>query len=169
MAKIEDATLKAMTAFLEDANKLVQDERVSDAYGRVIASMKLGYQNMADNEEKRAWLNYVLSDQSYRIGFYLWRHGLMTKELEDQLRSFELPENAIETARSFGMKDDEEDAELSKQHLAIQERRNDISVFQSILAGDDLETAKRKQEEFEKRQAQTLGQLNNRPQAPAMQ
>lgn len=169
MTKIEDAMLQAMTDFLRKGNELVKDERVHEAYSKVVTSMHNGYENMADNEEKRAWLNYVLTDQCYRLGYYLWRHSLMTEALEKELRSYMLPEDAIEIARGYGQSDYEADAELSKKHMEIEKRRNGVQIFQAILAGDDLETAKKKMEEYEARRAQALAQLEKQPQAPAMQ
>lgn len=169
MAKIEDAMLQAMTDFIRKGIEPIKDERVSDAYTKVHESMKAGYQAMADNEEKRAWLNYVLSDQCYRLGFYLWRHGLMTEALEKELRLFMLPEDAVEIARQQGDADRAADAELAKQHMEIEKRRKGIEIFQAVLAGDDLETAKKKMEEYEARQAQAMQQLATQQQAPAMQ
>lgn len=167
--KIEDAQLKAMINFIKESAKLPEDERVRTAYEKVAASAELGYKNMADNEEKKAWLNYVLCDQSYRLGFYLWRHQELPPALSAELFKFMLPEEAIEIARGYGQADRDADAELSKQHLEIEKRRKGIEVFQSILAGDDVETAKKKMEEYEERQAKVLGELNNQQQAPAMQ
>lgn len=157
--------IQEMIKFLKDANALIKDERVHDAYEKVIASVILGVEQMGDSEEKQAWLNYVLTDQAYRIGFYLWRHNLMTEELEKTVRSFELPENTIEVARKFAESDHNEDVELSKKHLEIEARRNDIQVFQSILAGDDLKTAKQRMEDFKQQQQNALEQLNSGSQA----
>lgn len=170
MAKIEDAQLKAMIKFIEEGAKLPKDERVRTAYEKVAASANLGYQNMADNEEKKAWLNYVLCDQCYRLGYYLWRHNeTPTSDFQDKLFAFMLPEDAIEIAREAGEADRDADAELAKQHLEIEKRRKGIEIFQAILSGDDLETAKKKMEEYEARQAQAMEQLDKQQQAPAMQ
>lgn len=169
MAKIEDAQLKSMISFIYHGANLVKDERVKEAYTKVHNSMHNGYENMADNEEKRAWLNYVLSDQSYRLGYYLWRHDLMTADIEKKLRSFMLPEEALDIAREFGEADREADVELSKKHMEIEKRRKGIEIFQSVLAGDTLEVAKQKMEEYEQRQAQVMENLDKQPQAPAMQ
>lgn len=167
--KIEDAQLQLMTDFLRKASELVPNEEVKAAYTKVYNSMKNGYEIMADNEEKRGWLNYVLSDQCYRLGYYLWRHNLLTESLEKELRLYMIPDEAIEIPRVFVAEDAEKDAELSKQHMEIEKRRKGIEIFQSVLAGDTLEVAKQKMEEYEKRQAQALEQLNKQMQAPAMQ
>lgn len=169
MAKIEDAMLQAMTDFIRKGAEAVSDGRVKEAYGKVYESCKLGYQNMADNEEKKAWLNYVLTDQCYRLGYWLWRHNELTESFEKELRLFMLPDEAIEIARSFGEEDQAADTELSKQHLEIEKRRKGIEIFQSILAGDTPESAKKKMEEYEARQAQVMQQLDEKTKAPALQ
>lgn len=166
---IEDGLLKAMINFIHQGAKLIKDERVQKAYEKVHESVHNGYENMADNEEKKAWLNYVLCDQCYRLGYYLWRHELLNEGIEAQLRTFMLPEDAIEIAREFGEADREADVELSKKHMEIEKRRKGIEIFQSVLAGDTLEVAKQKMEEYEQRQKQVLENLDKQPQAPAMQ
>lgn len=167
--EITTTSLKAMMKFLDDGYKIPEDERVQEAYKKVAASMHNGYEIMADNKEKEAWLNYVLTDQCYRLGYYLWRHNELDDELKETLFSFMLPEDAIEIARSFGLDDTEKDVELSKKHMEIEKRRQGIQIFQSVLAGDTLEVAKQKMEEFEARQKQVLENLDKQPQAPAMQ
>lgn len=169
MTKIEDAALQAMTDFIRKGAELIENEEVKSAYNKVHGSMELGYKLMGDNEEKRAWLNYVLCDQSYRLGYYLWRHNQMTDDLEKELRLFMIPDEAIEIPRSFVEKDAAKDMEISKQHMEVEARRDEIDIFKGVLAGDDEETAKRKQEEFKKRQEQALASFNNPLKAPAMQ
>lgn len=167
--EITTTSLKAMMKFLDDGYKIPEDERVQEAYKKVATSMHNGYEIMADNKEKEAWLNYVLTDQCYRLGYYLWRHNELDDELKGTLFSFMLPEEAIEIARSFGLDDTEKDVDLSKQHMEIETRRRGIQIFQDVLAGDTLEVAKQKMAEFEERQKQVLENLGKQGQAPAMQ
>ncbi len=156
-----------MVDFIENARQAIDDERPKEAYGKVVEAVKTGMKHTADNLEKKAWLNYVLCDQSYRIGFYLYRHRLLNKDLEKELFTFELPEVAIEYARSFRQADDEIKKRIMEETLEVDSRRKGIEIFQAILAGTDPEAAKEQMREYEERTAKALGQLPQ--QAPSMQ
>lgn len=161
--KITKDKLKEMISYIDEARMVAEDERVQKAYEKVVVSAKVGLEHMADNKEKEAWLNYVLADQSYRVTFYLWRHKLLKDAQLNKVFNFPLPEDAIEYARSFGEEDNEIKRKILEETAEVDKRRKGIEIFQSILAGDDPETAKKKMEEYEDRMDSMMSQMPDQP------
>lgn len=157
-------SLKTMIQFLEDGINQIKEEPAKQSYTKALEATKTAFTLVADNEEKAAWLNYVLANTCYQVSSYLYRYnGSLDKEFEKRYFALPLPSEALEYARSFEAADNAIKEKIMKDVMEVDNRRAGIDIFKGVLAGDSLETAKQKQADFEARMNQAMGVNTEKP------
>lgn len=113
----------------------------------------------AVGDERVARLADGIIKEVSQVIFVLFRHGLITKELEDEFRELPLFENTDQDVAKFVEKRDEEIKRIIAERNKVQDEQRGLDIFQAILTqGMTEEEAEKQMKAYEEKQKAALGE-----------
>lgn len=146
---LDTTYIKQVTKYIEGQKDLVKDEGNKNYFDKISGYVENAIEAMADNEEKHAMLEDAVTRWANQLSFILFREGTLTKEAEEEFRSFKPVDETTAKTKEFQDARQAEIDDINAKHAEIIKRQKGIDIFQAIIGGMTKEQAKEKLEEYE--------------------
>ena len=141
---------------MAEGTPLLTDEAQKEYFTKTLESLETA-QGMIDNEEKETRMQDAAVKFANQLCFILFREGVITPELTDQLRSLPTPESTTEGVKTFTDERDARIKALNEAHAVIVDEQKNLDLFLAVIAGMSEEEAARRMKEHDD---QIQAQLN---------
>lgn len=149
-----DAPLK----FIAKGVKLIEYDKNIIYFNDCLKSAEAA-KNIADTDEKKAYLFDAAVKWSNQLAFILFRHDLFDDKLLAEFRALETPENSTAAVKVFQDIAQKETDEVRAAQETVMAKQKSLDIFKGVIGGMALEEAEAKMAEYEEqlRQAQMQG------------
>lgn len=149
--------VKTNINFIKKAIELLPNEEAKATAANSLEGLEAAIE-MADSDEKKAYLVYASTQVTDNVAFALFREKLLTTELTEEY--YGLPIHGREAYENY--KHFEDGRKKAEQELLAQrdkqyEREKAFDIFVAVTRGIKKEDAEKRQAEYEQRLAQSTG------------
>lgn len=143
---------KAM-AFIKENIKHVEEENNKIYFQGCIDSYK-NAKELANNDEKVAYLYDATTKWANQLAFLLFRRGSLTDNAAQAFRELETPEDTTAVVGTFKDTRQEKIKEIRAEQEAVMAEEKELDILKGVIAGMTLEEAQAKLAEYEEQTKQ---------------
>ena len=159
---LDKTPIKKVLSYLAKVDGAIEQEAQRNFLQKAIDAGTNALDAMADNEEKYAYLYFATLNWANQASIFLLQANKFTKELEEEYRSFPLPETAEANYKEFKNARQAEVDRINAEQKEVMDKQRGFEIFQAIVGGMSKEEAKAKMEEYEKQIAAAQAQTARR-------
>lgn len=139
--------------YIKSAIKFVETEENKNYFQGCIDSYA-NAKEIADNEEKQAYLFDAATKWANQISFLLFRHNALTDNMMQTFRELETPEETSKIVGEFKDARQKRIDEIRAEQEVVMAEEKELDILKGVIAGMGVEEAKQKLAEYEEQTKQ---------------